>query len=151
MIRPATNADRDAIEALVFSVLADYDLQVFPESTDADLKDIEGHYINRGGAFDVYLNAQEEIVGTVGLYRIDDRICELRKMYLYPEQRGKGIGKQLLEHALLKAKHLEFSQVTLETASKLKEAIHLYKRYGFEAFEPEHLAGRCDQAFVKDL
>ena len=76
-------------------------------------------------------------------------LCELRKMYLHPEERGKGIGKRLLEHALFKAKELGFKKVMLETASELKEAIGLYRKYGFEPFEAEHLSTRCDQAFIK--
>jgi putative acetyltransferase len=50
-----------------------------------------------------------------------------------------------MEFALSKAK--ELGRVILETASPLKEAIGLYKRYGFKEFNPEHLSARCDQAF----
>lgn len=151
MIRSAQNNDQQAIEDLVFSVLTDYGLQADPATTDADLQDIEGNYIKNGGAFDVYLNSANKIIGTVGLYPIRPGLCELRKMYLNPEERGKGIGIELLEHALSKAKELGFRRVMLETASELKEAIALYRKYGFEPFEPDHLSNRCDQAFIKEI
>ena len=52
-LRPATNQDQEAIEALVFGVLAEYGLKPDPDATDADLQDIEHSYIARGGLFDV--------------------------------------------------------------------------------------------------
>jgi putative acetyltransferase len=77
--------------------------------------------------------------------------CELRKMYLHRDYRGKGMGRGLLEHALAEARRLGFKQVTLETASVLKEAIRLYERYGFKPYIPAHLSCRCDQAYVLEL
>lgn len=91
------------------------------------------------------------IIGAYGLYPVDKDTCELRKMYLYRSYRGQGWGKFLLEHALSQARKLYFKRVTLETASVLKEAIGLYKSYGFVEYQPEHLSSRCDQAYVLNL
>jgi len=77
--------------------------------------------------------------------------CELRKMYLHRDYRGKGLGRGLLEHALAEARRLGFKRVTLETASVLKEAIRLYESYGFKPYRPAHLSCRCDQAYSLDL
>ena len=48
-------------------------------------------------------------------------------MYLHKSQRGRGLGKFLLDSALAQARELGFTRVTLETASVLKEAIALYE------------------------
>jgi putative acetyltransferase len=95
--------------------------------------------------------ADGAIIASYGLYPIDEQTCELRKMYLHSSYRGKGLGKLLLEDALAKAGQIGFKRMTLETASVLKEAISLYKSYGFVEYEPEHLSSRCDQAFVLRL
>ncbi|MES2604706.1 MAG: GNAT family N-acetyltransferase, partial [Pseudomonadota bacterium] len=108
--------------------------------------DIEAHYFAPGGWFGV-VEVEGTIVASAGVYRESDHTCELRKMYCLPGYRGQGLGKQLLEHALAQAKALGFTRVVLETASPLKEAIALYKRYGFTLFEPAHMAARCDQAY----
>ena len=92
-----------------------------------------------------------EIIGAYGLCPIDEQTCELRKMYLHKAYRGKGLGKFLLEDALSKAGELGFGKVTLETASVLKEAISLYKSYGFVEYNPQHLSSRCDQAYRLEL
>ena len=150
-LRPATNADRQPIADLVYTVLHEYHLRPDPECTDADLRDIEQSYLARGGAFRV-LEAQDgRIIGAYGLYPMEAGTCELRKMYLHRGYRGKGLGKRLLEDALANARRLGFTRITLETASVLKEAIGLYEGYGFVPYQPEHLSTRCDQAYVLDL
>jgi putative acetyltransferase len=72
-------------------------------------------------------------------------------MYLQKEHRGKGLGKFLLEDALSKARQVGFERMILETASVLKEAIALYKSYGFVEYNPRHMSSRCDQAYQLEL
>lgn len=136
---------------IVYNVLREYSLEPSPSTTDADLADLEASYVNRGGAFDVLEDGEGAIIGCVGLYPIDSKTCELRKMYLQKSARGRGHGKRLLEHALKRAKELGYSRVTLETAAVLKEAVKLYQKYNFRPFPAQHLATRCDQAFYLDF
>jgi putative acetyltransferase len=150
-IRCASNADRKDIERLVFGVLAEYGLKSDPGNTDADLSDIESEYVDRGGSFDVLVGENGQIVGSVGLYRLDTSTCEIRKMYLAADVRGQGQGRRLLHHVLVKAKELGYSRVELETASVLKEAIALYERHGFRRFERGHLSPRCDAAYYLEI
>lgn len=145
-IRPAINRDAPAIKQVVFPVLQEYGLIPEPRGTDSDLDDIDAHYFAQGGWFGV-LVIDGSIVACAGIYRDDSSTCELRKMYCLPAYRGRGYGRQLLDHALAEAKALKFKRVVLQTASPLKEAIALYQRYGFTAFEPDHMVARCDQAY----
>jgi putative acetyltransferase len=150
-LRRATNADCEPVRDLVFTVLGEYHLKPDPGCTDADLRDIEQCYFHRGGAFYVLEENNGSIIGSYGLYPMEPGICELRKMYLHRDYRGKGHGKWLLEHALAEARRLGFQTITLETASVLKEAIRLYERYGFQPCRPTHLSSRCDQAYILEL
>jgi putative acetyltransferase len=149
-IRPATNSDVDEIKVVVFGVLKEYGLEPDPGSTDEDLDFIDSYYWENGGYFGVVEEA-DCIVATFGLYRVDEKTCELRKMYVLPSQRGKGLGKKLMEFALKKARDMGYKRVILETATPLKEAIGLYKRFGFQEFELKQMASRCDQAMELDL
>jgi len=150
-LRCADNRDCPGIAELVFTVLREYNLAPDPESTDADLKDIEESYLKRGGAFFVLEDRPGLIIGAYGLYRIDKATCELRKMYLHRSFRGKGLGKSLLQDALEEARQMGFKKVTLETASVLTEAANLYRSYGFVEYQPEHLSRRCDRALQLEL
>jgi putative acetyltransferase len=150
-IRNATNADADEVRALLLSVLAEFSLEPDPETTDADLRDIEKNYLAAGGIFELLEDGQGNLLGTVGLYPLDKATCELRKMYFVPQVRGLGLGKLLLERTINQARKLGFTKITLETASVLKGAIHLYTSFGFLPTNSNHLAARCDQAYELDL
>jgi putative acetyltransferase len=145
-MREAAAKDQPEIKRLIFGVLREYGLKPDSNTTDIDLDDIETYYFKNGGYFGVVVE-NNAVVATVGIYKVDDFTCELRKMYSAPSQRGKGLGKKLVEFSLSKARELGFKRITLETASPLIEAIGLYKRFGFKEYQPSHLAARCDQAF----
>jgi putative acetyltransferase len=150
-LRRAGNEDRQAVTNLVYGVLKEYGLEPDPRATDADLANIEQSYLERGGTFFVLEDRDGSVIGAYGLYPVENQTCELRKMYLHKSQRGKGLGKFLLDSALEQARELGFKRVTLETASVLKEAIALYESYGFVEYEPDHMSSRCDQAYVLEL
>lgn len=149
--RSATNQDQSVIESLIFSVLREHGLEPFPDSTDADLADIEGEYFSNGGLFDLLLDESGEVVGTVAIHRTDDTLCELRKMYLAASMRKHGLGAKLLDHALEGATRLGYKKIWLETAETLDRAYRLYESYGFRDFNSPHLADRCDVAMIRDL
>jgi len=150
-LRPANNGDCKKVTELVFNVLKEYNLKPAPESTDVDIGDIEFYYFKQGGVFYVLEEKDGSIIGAYGLYPVNKQTCELRKMYLHCSYRGKGLGKILLDSALLEARRIGFKRITLETASVLKEAIALYKSYGFMEFTSAHLSSRCDQAYQLEL
>lgn len=149
-IRSATNADGEAVRALVFGVLKEFGLEPERDGIDADLDDIEANYLDRGGLFEVLEDGEGELAGTVGLYPLGSGEAELRKMYFVKDIRGKGIGRKLLRRTIGRAKELGFSRVVLETASVLKAAIALYTSFGFREIEGGH-AERCDKSFYLDL
>jgi len=146
-----TRADYEAIRALVMGTLRDLGLQADPAGTDRDLEDPIAHYVERGGTFDVAVDAHGRFAGCCGLFPQGEGTCELRKMYLEKEARGHGVGKRLLERALAFARGLGFRRVELETASILERAIAMYTAAGFRPLERRTEAARCDQAYALDL
>lgn len=145
-VRSANDNDSNGIKSVVFQVLKEYGLEPDSGTTDKDLDTIEDSYHKNNGFFGVIENSGK-IVATVGIYKIDNDTCELRKMYALPSQRGKGLGKYLMQFSIKKAKELGYKRIVLETATPLKEAVSLYKKFGFSEYTPSHLAARCDQAF----
>jgi putative acetyltransferase len=153
VIRPATNKDVAKIRALIFAVLDEYGLEPAPKTTDKDLDDVEAFYA--GGAFDVLVTPEGDIIGTVGLWPLNEnggeRAVELRKMYLKSSSRGRGYGKRMLTHAIARARELGFKRIELQTARVLEEALGLYAKYGFEHSPTAALERRCDQALALSL
>ena len=149
-VREATNADVDHIRDFIFGVLAEYGLPGYPDTIDADLGDLERHYRDHGGRFEIVEGPDGALVGTVAIYRLSPDTCELRRMYLARPCRGQGLGRWLLERALATGRTLGFRRIELETARQLVEAIALYQRHGFLPLE-RHLADCCDLALGRDL
>lgn len=150
-IRAATNKDVEKIMSLVFDALQEHGLLPDPEVTDADLIDIEENYFKTGGVFEVIEDEGGNVVGTIGLYRLDSETCELRKMYFAPHIRGRGLGRRVLEHAVEMARERGFQRMTLETSSVLETANRLYTRFGFKQYQKTHRSRRSDRAYFLDL
>lgn len=90
----------------------------------------ETYIINNGGhIFFALLN--NEVVGTVALMP-KETTFELTKMAVSPKHRGHKIGQQLMEHTINFAKNeLQLNNLILYSNRILKNAIHIYKKYGF--------------------
>ena len=93
-LREYKPGDECEVFALVENVLKQYGLSVNPEETDADITDIHKSYILSGSALKV-IEDNGKIFGLYGIYTIDEGACELRKMYFWPEYKGKGPKKKL--------------------------------------------------------
>jgi putative acetyltransferase len=150
IIRSATNADCESVQNLVFGVLREYGLAPDLQGTDRDIADIEAHYLKRGGIFELIENEHGELLGSVGLYPMTTETVELRKMYFSKKLRGRGFGTQTLQRMIETARALGFKKIYLETASVLREAVHLYEKFGFAPTDEKHTP-RCDAAFTLDI
>jgi putative acetyltransferase len=151
-IRGFRRDDAAAVREIVFGVLEEFGLAPDHAGTDVDLSDVELHYQARGGGFWVVEDGRGRIVGTCGLWLDPDEHarCELRKMYLRPEWRGRGLGRQLLETALDHARRTGRTRVELETNRAMTAAIALYESRGFRVIEGE-TCDRCDRRFALQL
>jgi N-acetylglutamate synthase-like GNAT family acetyltransferase len=76
-------------------------------------------------------------VGCCALIRIADGAFELSKMGVAEEERGRGIGRRLLEYVVAEARRRGMKRLYLETNKKLENAIHLYESIGFSHVPPE--------------
>lgn len=150
-VRRADNQDISDTTTLINDVLQEYGLQPDPDGLDSDILDIQTNYTASGGLFVVIEDAAGRTVGTAGLWRISDKVCELRKMYFAVEIRGQGWGKAVLDFMLLKAAEMGYEDVQLETASVLVEAIGLYRQTGFRQLPSDDPAARCDRAYYLRL
>jgi putative acetyltransferase len=73
-----------------------------------------------------------EAVGCAGLRRLDERTAELKRMYVRPEARGRGIARELLAACERHAEALGYEQLWLETGTMQPEAVALYLSSGYE-------------------
>jgi GNAT superfamily N-acetyltransferase len=101
---------------------------------DEELKTIHLQYNLPKGCL-VLAHENEKIIGCAAIREFKGSNCELKRMYLKPECRGKGVGKKLLQFMLEKAKTLGYSKMLLDTLPLMKEAQQLYLQFGFKHIE----------------
>ncbi len=77
----------------------------------------------------------EDIAGCVALKRTDDSYCEIKRLYVRPQYRGKHIGKALVQQVIADAKRIGYQHMRLDTFPFMDNAIELYKRNGFYVIE----------------
>ena len=147
--RLAKNGDEKEVLKVIGEALSKYGLSLEPNGEDLDVSDIEKYYLNNSGWFEVVLD-DNKIVGSVGVYHIDENECELRKMYLLEGYQGKGIGKKLMDDALNMGRELGYKVMTLQTNSLLHKAIPLYEKSGFK-YNSSEVCSRCDISMEKRL
>lgn len=73
----------------------------------------------------------EELAGCVGLRKMDDEKCELKRLYVRPVFRGKHVGSALVDQLKSDAKKIGYSHMLLDTLTFLAPAIKLYEKLGF--------------------
>ena len=102
------------------------------------LGDPESTILRKGGqVFQSW--AGDAVVGCVALIPMGDGVYELSKMAVSPAVRGRGIGRQLLEYAIVQGRTLGAKKLFLGSNSVLKNAVHLYESVGFRHVPPEKL------------
>ncbi|MEH1838515.1 MAG: GNAT family N-acetyltransferase [Nostoc sp.] len=79
---------------------------------------------------------EAQIAGCACLRKIGEDVGEIKKMYVRPEFRSKGIGRSLLEAIINEAVYIGYSKIRLDSAPFAKEAQALYRIFGFQDIEP---------------
>ncbi|MCI8549223.1 MAG: GNAT family N-acetyltransferase [Lachnospiraceae bacterium] len=101
---------------------------------DEEIKHLEVKYGAPGGR--LYLAyCDGEPAGCIALRKIDKQNCEMKRLYVRPQFRGKQIGNRLISKIITDAKEIGYSHMLLDTLPFLKNAIRLYRKYGFYEIE----------------
>jgi ribosomal protein S18 acetylase RimI-like enzyme len=100
------------------------------QNFDAELTQLNEMYAAPMGIILLYIS-NEKYVGCVAVRNKGELIAELKRMYVQPAQRGKGVAKELLLQAIDFAKDAGYKKIRLDTLATMHPAINLYKQFGF--------------------
>jgi putative acetyltransferase len=123
---------------------------------DPTTDDLFSLFQKKGSA---YWIAEErgKIIGGCGVFAtpgLPDDCAELVKLYLLPEQRGRGIGRMLMERTYDSARQMGYKRLYLESMPELSKAIGIYEKAGFR-FIPERMGNsghfNCNIWMIRDL
>ena len=71
------------------------------------------------------------VLGCVALRKVDDRICEMKRLYVRPEGRGKALGRRLAEAVVAEARAAGYAEIRLDVLPEFAAARQIYQSMGF--------------------
>jgi ribosomal protein S18 acetylase RimI-like enzyme len=143
-IRRAGPADHAGVARELAAYFAFLGEDVDPDGLDHDVADWQGEYDGRAGVMLVVVDAVGAVVGTAAVRRLEPGVAELKRMWLRPEHRGRGLADRLMERVLSEAHTLGGRVLRLDSEHRLAAAVRLYRRYGFREIADYNRNPRAD-------
>jgi putative acetyltransferase len=106
------------------------------QSFDKELAGLPGEYVPPEGR--LLLAAYDgQLAGCIALHKLEPGICEMKRLYLRPQFRGKGLGRALAEHIIAQARQIGYKRMRLDTVEPvMKDAVAMYCKLGFKEIAP---------------
>jgi ribosomal protein S18 acetylase RimI-like enzyme len=102
---------------------------------DQEVATLPGKYAPPHGTV-IIARSDEKPCGCVALRRIDERTCEMKRLYVRPESRGLRVGGELVRRIIEAAGLRGYETMRLDTLPSMKSAVSLYRSFGFREIEP---------------
>jgi len=135
VVRGETPGALDMIRRLIVEYAASLPVDVSHEGIDDEAKKLPGAYAPPRGTLLLAMDGDRP-VGCAALRPLDPDVCELKRVYVRPEGRGRGIGRLLIVTILGSAQRMGYRRVRLDTIPDLKPALGLYRSLGFRFIAP---------------
>jgi GNAT superfamily N-acetyltransferase len=105
------------------------------QNIEEEFLEFETIYLKPKGCFLVAVTEKDEVLGGVGLRKLSADICEMKRLFVYPEFLKGGIGKRLCLELIIQARNLGYKKMRLDTLARLEAANKLYVKLGFYEIE----------------
>jgi putative acetyltransferase len=114
------------------------------QSFDEELAGLPGDYAPPEGRL-LLATREGQPAGCVGLHKLDSEICEMKRLYVRPQFRGKGLGRELAGRVIAEARQIGYKQLRLDTVEPMmRAAVAMYRNLGFReigAYRPNPIEG----------
>ena len=132
----ATSPEEIALARQLFEEYASWlEISLCFQNFDKELASLPGDYaLPRGRLF--LAIEDDQLAGCVALRPLPDRACEMKRLYVRPTFRGRGLGRKLVATILEAAREIGYERMLLDTLpGKMDQALAMYRRLGFKEIE----------------
>ncbi|MGA2100134.1 MAG: GNAT family N-acetyltransferase [Candidatus Sulfotelmatobacter sp.] len=105
------------------------------QNFEDELAGLPGDYASPSGCL-LLAEYEGQLAGCIALHELEDGICEMKRLYLRPQFRGKGLGRTLANRIIAEARQLGYRRMRLDTVEPvMKDAVAMYRRLGFREID----------------
>ena len=114
------------------------------QNFDKELADLPGDYAPPDGRL-LLAQYEGQLAACVALHKLEANICEMKRLYLRPQFRGRGWGRILADRIIGEARQIGYKRMRLDTVEPvMKDAVAMYCKLGFReipAYRPNPIPG----------
>jgi putative acetyltransferase len=102
------------------------------QNFDKELANLPGDYAPPEGRL-LLAEYEGQLAACVALHKLEPDICEMKRLYLRPQFRGKGLGRILAERVIADARQIGYRRMRLDTVGPvMQDAVAMYRKLGFK-------------------
>lgn len=103
---------------------------------EEELRTLPGRYAEPNGRL-LIASVDDSPAGCIAMRKLEDGICEMKRLYLRPNARGLGLGNRLIEQLIEEARSVGYAKMRLDTyPPKMAKAVSIYQSHGFHPIPP---------------
>ncbi|MGC1107420.1 MAG: GNAT family N-acetyltransferase [Candidatus Acidiferrales bacterium] len=133
------NADAPEFLGTVRKLFREYEASIKVDlcfqGFEKELAELPGEYARPSGRLLVAFDG-DEVAGCGALRRLEDDVCEMKRLYVRPEHQGKALGAGLANALIEQAREADYARMRLDTMPSMARAISMYRSLGFQEIAP---------------